>query len=158
MVFGILSGYTADKNIPTERSNGLFVASYIICILQCIIYFIGFIYVSIIGLYNCSNNLPVDENGESKIKVNTFLPLLLNIYWVVVHFNYDISDNYDEFAKIKTIEFFVVFGIFILSICAVVIFGATFIYKFTQGRIELSSSNRLERKKPLDPVPLCTQV
>jgi hypothetical protein len=39
--FAIYSGYTAGHNQPDDNSKGLFIASYVICTIQCIIYLIG---------------------------------------------------------------------------------------------------------------------
>lgn len=153
LVFSIYSGYTADNNRPNDNSKGLFIASYVICIVQCIIYMIGFIYVSIIGMYSCSKKPVTDENGDSKLKSNSFLPLLLNIYWLVVHFNYDISDNYNDFAKVKMIEFFVVLVIFVISVCVLFVYGFKMI-----SNIDKNIKKKENENENKNNVPICTQV
>ena len=155
--FSVYSGNTANNNIPDGSSSSLFIASYIICIIQCIIYLIGFIYVSIIGIYSCSKKPMTDENGDSKVKLNGMLPLLLNIYWIVIHFNYTISDVYDEYAKVKMIEFFVVLGIFLISLCLLFGFGISQVYKFSKDNSTVNVEKLKEDDKINDRV-ICTQV
>lgn len=108
----VYSGYTADHNRPDDDSSGLFIASYVICIIQCIIYLGGFFYAIFLGLSGSGGSSSESSSGSS----NSSLPFLLNIYWLVVFFNYNVSDKYDEYALVKTVEFFMVFGLFVLGI------------------------------------------
>ena len=112
--FAIYAGYTADQNQPHDDSSGLFVASYVICILQCIIYLCGFFYI--ISLKS-SNNYSSDSSDNSNYR--DIIPLCLNIYWPVVYYNYTVSEKYDEYALVKTVEFYTLMGLFILGLCMV---------------------------------------
>jgi len=122
--FTIYSGYTADHNKPDKDSGGLYIASYVICIIQCIIYLGACFYGIIFGLtYNFSNSNNSNESNNSNSC--GIIPLGLNIYWLVVYFNYNISEKYDEYALVKTIEFFSILGVVVLSLCFVCIVGFT---------------------------------
>lgn len=104
---GVYAAYTADTNKPNDDSNGLFIASYIICIIQSIIYLITGILIPIYLItYNSNKN-----NSNSNNSNNSLLPFLLNIYWLVIYFNYDVSEKYNEYALVKMIEFFTVIGL-----------------------------------------------
>ena len=116
--FTIYSGYTANHNKPDNDSGGLYIASYVICIFQCILSLIGCIYIIFLGLtYN--SNSSNESNGYG------ILPFCLDIYWLVVYFNYEISEKYDEYALVKTIELFSMIGVFVLSVCFLIIFSFT---------------------------------
>ena len=119
----VYSGYTADHNKPDDDSNGLFIASYVICIIQCIIYLGGFIYVITVGVSdtNSKSDSKSDSNGGSGC-----IPFLLNIYWLVIFFNYNVSEKYDEYALVKTIEFFTLLGIIVLGLFIMCIWGLVY--------------------------------
>ena len=103
---GIYAGYTADNNKPDENDNGLYVTSYILCIFQCVIYMIMTL------LTPC---LIFNEESEIKTNIETSCPLLVNIYWMVVYFNYDISEEYNKYAEVQTITILAVLGIMFIS-------------------------------------------
>ena len=110
----IYSGYTADTNTPDKNSNGLYISSYIICIINCLVYFgIFFNFIASI-LYNKKENNYESETGSVSGH------LLLNIYWLVVYFNYKISDKYDKYALLKTIEFFTILALLIINITIII--------------------------------------
>lgn len=111
----IYSGYTADTNKPENNSKGLFIASYIICIIYCILYLGVFIHMLFCLI---TNNYKKDNEKSDEFSLFS-IPALLNIYWVVIYFNYKISDKYDEFALVKTIEFFTLLGLLILFIVCI---------------------------------------
>lgn len=139
LVFSIYSGYTADNNPPEDNAEGLFVTSYVICILQCIIYFMGCIYIVFVGISSLTKNSNTDN---SEYKSNGLLPLLLNIYWVVVYYNYDVSQKYNEFAKVKTIEFFTMLGLSVIIFCSICVFGFVIIKNVNNRKsLESNSSN-----------------
>ena len=123
--FTIYSGYTADNNNPGDDSSGLYIASYVICIIQCILYLIGFFYVIVLGLTYKPNDSNKSNNSNKSNDSNGFgiIPLGLNIYWIVVYFNYKISEKYDEFALVKTTEFFTLLGLVILGLCVMCFVG-----------------------------------
>ena len=102
---GVYAGYTADNNKPDENDNGLYVTSYILCIFQCVIYLI------MTMLTPC---LIFNEESEIKTNIETFCPLLVNIYWMVVYFNYDISEEYNKYAEVQTITFLVALGVILI--------------------------------------------
>jgi hypothetical protein len=103
---GIYAGHTADNNKPDENDSGLYMTSYILCIFQCVIYIVMTI------LTPC---LIFNEESEIKTNIETSCPLLVNIYWMVVYFNYDISEEYNKYAEVQTITFLVALGVIFLS-------------------------------------------
>lgn len=121
----IYSGYTADNNKPDSDSSDLFIVCYIICIIQCILYLICFFRGMYLGINNYPrNNQPIesDKNEGKNDGLYGFINLSLNIYWLIIHFNYDVSDAYNEFALVKTIEFFTILGaiiMFIFLVCCI---------------------------------------
>lgn len=123
--FTIYSGYTADNNKPGDDSSGLYIASYVICIIQCILYLIGFFYVIVLGLTYTPKDSNKSNNSNKTNDSNScgIIPLGLNIYWIVVYFNYKISEKYDEFALVKTTEFFTLLGLVILGLCVMCFAG-----------------------------------
>ena len=136
LCFTIYSGYTADNNIPSDDSSGLYIASYVICIIQCILYLSGFFYVIIVGITHIPNK-PNKSNDSSGCGI---IPLGLNIYWIVVYFNYKISEKYDEFALVKTTEFFTLLGLIILGICIMCFAGIC----SNEQPVSISQSNKDE--------------
>ena len=119
----IYSGYTANNNRPRDDSNGLFIVSYVICIIYCIIY-LGIFFHILTSLI--TNNYKNDDKKSNEF-ASLSIPTLLNIYWLVIYFNYKVSYKYDEFALVKTIEFFTLFGILIIFILC--IFPFIIVYK-----------------------------
>ena len=114
---GIYAGHIAHINQPNDGTNGLFLASYIICIIQSIIYVLGSISIPFI-MYSDYN---VDKEMTS---------LLLNIYWVVIFFGeYKISSDYEIYALVKTIEFFTFIAILFVILCGACILIYTDCYK-----------------------------
>ena len=115
--FSIYSGYTADHNKPDNDSSGLFIASYIICILECIIYvYYLFRVVPMILFDNSTNN---NNNNNNNYEFCNIIPFGLNIYWLVIYFNYTVSEKYDEYALVKTVEFFTIIGLVIIVMCVI---------------------------------------
>ena len=133
----VYSGYTADNNKPDDDSNGLFIASYVICILECIIYLCGFFFVIFSGVSDSKSNSNSNGGGGC-------IQLLLDIYWIVIYFNYDVSEKYDEYALVKTIEFFTLLGILVLGICTLCIGNCIYSdEKLTTPRINERNSSIL---------------
>mgnify|MGYP001446568884 CR=1 FL=1 len=110
---GVYAAYTADTNRPNDDSNGLFIACYVICIIQSIIYLISgiLLFIYIITYNSNKNNNSNNTNSNSSKSNNSLVPFLLNIYWLVIYFNYDVSEKYNEYALVKMIEFFTVIGL-----------------------------------------------
>lgn len=122
-VMAIYSGYTADNNKP-DNSSGLFIASYVICIINCVLYLGVCFYIIIIELLDSKSDSETESKTKSESNESVLsLPTLINIYWIVIYFNYNVSEKYDEYAFVKTIEFFTILGIFILGICISCIAG-----------------------------------
>ena len=118
----IYSGYIANNNRPDNNSNGLFISSYVICIIQCIIYLLGTSHIIYI----------IIKNKEQSNEFNCLgIPILLNIYWLVIYFNYNVSEKYDEYALVKTIEFFTILGLFFIIIF--IIFPCILIKDYYKG-------------------------
>ena len=145
----VYSGYTADNNKPDNDSNGLFIASYIICILQCIIYLSGiFLTIHLIltsensGSSESSSGSSGSSESSSSGRSN-YLVFLLNIYWVVVFFNYDISEKYDEYALVKTVEFFILIGFIALGFFCICIVNLRTNY----SNIKVTITDRKRQKK-----------
>ena len=114
----IYSAITAHNNIPNSDSSNLFIISYVMCIINSIVYIGTFFNILIFSIYYKSKQL--EDEDKLKKYSSIYIPLILNIYWMVINFNYKISKNYDEFALVKTIEFFVILGfLFINILCAV---------------------------------------
>ena len=106
IALGIYAAVTAAENKPSDKDNasGLFIASYIICIIQSIIYILSGISVPCIMLGNEST-----ENGKEG------LPFMISVYWLVVYFNYEVSPDYDVYAEVQMIVFFTILGLLGLS-------------------------------------------
>ena len=106
IALGIYAAVTAAENKPSDEDNasGLFIASYVICIIQCIIYILSGICIPCIMLDNEST-----ENGKEG------LPFLISVYWLVVYFNYEVSPDYDVYAEVQMIVFFTILGLLGLS-------------------------------------------
>lgn len=146
----VYSGYTADNNKPDNDSNGLFIASYIICILQCILYLGGVFFTVYLFLTSNSSESNSSSHSHSSSQSNNshssssessrsnYLVFLLNIYWVVVFFNYDISEKYDEYALVKTVEFFILMGFIGLGFCCICVVGL----KTNYSNIKVTITNR----------------
>lgn len=112
----IYSGYTANNNRPLNNSNGLFIASYVICIIYCVIYLGVFFHILKCVITNNYKNEDDEKSNEfSSLTILTFL----NIYWLVIYFNYKVSEKYDEFALVKTIEFFTIVGLLIVFVLCI---------------------------------------
>ena len=103
---GIYAGYTADNNKPIENDNGLYMTSYILCLFQCVLYLVMTI------LTPC---LIFNEENDIKTNIEILCPFSVNIYWMVVYFNYDISEEYNKYAEVQTITFLSIVGILFLS-------------------------------------------
>ena len=127
----IYSGYTANNNRPLNDSNGLFIASYVICIIYCVIYLGVFFHI-----LKCliTNNYKNEDDEKSNEFGSLSIPTFLNIYWLVIYFNYKVSVKYDEFALVKTIEFFTIFGISILFVVCIFPFVVVYTYKTTNKK------------------------
>jgi hypothetical protein len=110
---GIYSAYIAITNIPNSDSGGLFIASYVICIIQSIIYIIGSICIPVILLNN--------NDDQTLNRKESFVPIILDMYWLFIYFNYSVSDKYDEYALVKISEVFMIIGLTILSCCGICI-------------------------------------
>ena len=133
----VYSGYTADNNIPNKDSSGLFITSFIICIISCLIYLGNFLNM-ILSIYYYK-----DDNTNKEFTGFAFTGLI-SIYWLVLHFNYNVSDKYDEYALVKTIEFFIEIGILIIFVLVVL----PFIVFTTKKRIDnLKIDNTKHPKK-----------
>ena len=72
---GIYAAVTAGENKPSDNDGGLYIASYIICIIQSIIYIFGSIYVPCMMMGDSSS-----ENGKEG------LPFLITIYFIRLFF------------------------------------------------------------------------
>lgn len=105
---GIYAAITSSNNKPNSDSNGLVTASYVVCIIQSVIYLLGCIYFPIAILI--SDEEKINENA------NGITPLLMTIYWMVIFFNYSVSDDYDKYAEVQTAVFFTILGIFLLGL------------------------------------------
>ena len=114
----IYSAFTANENRPLNDSSDLFIASYVICIISSIIYIGLFFNILAFALFHNSDK----TNDENKVKQysSIYSPLLLNIYWIVINFNYKVSKKYDEYALVKTIEFFILLGLLFVNILCVI--------------------------------------
>ena len=112
-ISGTYSASIADSNKPDKDSTQLFMASYIICILQSISYIIGFFYIIVIKLS--------DEPDYFKTEIIPIICMsvlfITDIYWLVAYSNYNISGNYNDYAFYKTTEFFVIIILIEFSIC-----------------------------------------
>ena len=123
----IYSGYTADNNKPDDDSNGLFIASYVICIIHCIIYLFSVGHIIYCLFSNNNTETEKDTNEYSSISIST----LINIYWLVIYFNYNVSEKYNEYALVKTVEFFILLGIIFISIF--IIFPGIIFWDYSNG-------------------------
>ena len=110
LLFGnaIYAGYTADNNIPVDDSSGLFIACHVICIIQCVLQFLSLMVVPCIMCIKDGDKDNDKSGGASTV-------FLINIYWLVIYFNYSVSDKYDEFAYVQTVIFFVLLGILVCA-------------------------------------------
>lgn len=137
LIMSIYSGYTADNNKPVTDSKGLFIASYVICIICCIIY-LGMFFNMLLCLIK--NNYKSNDEKSNELSI-LGIPLLLNIYWLVLYFNYKVSDKYDEFALVKTIEFFIILGILVLLIVCVLPLTIIYFNKTTKIVKKINTNN-----------------
>ena len=110
----IYAGYTVGTNPPESGSSSLYMLSSIICVIQCIVYSGAFIYVPV--KYSLKSHWSgYTPLQESKPQLTlSLLPLSIGIYWVVMHFLYDISHEYNEYAFVQMIIFFIQLVIFVL--------------------------------------------
>ncbi len=141
LVFCIYSGYVANSNILSKGSSTLFWISYIICILQCAIYLFYYIYIITIRLSEKHVNLKYEF---STVIVSCIIQIGLNIYWVVIYYNYTISKKYNAFAFIKMIEFFSLLCLLEFAMC---ILATKYILCQFNNSHNDSNSNSNERQK-----------
>ena len=112
----IYSAVTAGQNIPNDNTNKLFLACYIITIVQCILYFICAFVVPFL--------IVEDKTKDIYYYLSVFL---IDIFWMVIWQNNDVL-GYNTYALVHSIIFIICLSILGLLILLLIIILRLFFY------------------------------
>lgn len=125
LLLSLYSCYVLYSNIPLKELNEFYITSYVVCIVNTLLY------ISVIVLFL---NIKDKERKNYNIEIiYAVISIVLNIYWLIVILNYKIPESFYAYSIIKTTEFFMIILTLIINI--IIVLPCILLKKFRNNNI-----------------------